>query len=47
MGNWIPWLAPMGLPKRLSRYGEEMQERKLSVEEVQARLDNYHEPIAI
>lgn len=34
----------LGLIKRLSRYGEEMQERKLSVEEVQARLDNYHEP---
>ncbi len=34
----------LGLIKRLSRYGEEMQERKLTVGEVQARLDNYHEP---
>ncbi|NKB58058.1 MAG: hypothetical protein GKS00_17175 [Alphaproteobacteria bacterium] len=34
----------LGLIKRLSRYGEEMQERKLTVEEVQARLDDYHEP---
>ena len=34
----------LGLIKRLSRYGEDMQERKLTVEEVQARLDDYHEP---
>ncbi len=34
----------LGLIKRLSRYGEAMQERKLTVEEVKARLDDYHEP---
>ena len=34
----------LGLIKRLSRYGEDMQERKLTVEEVRARLDLYHEP---
>lgn len=34
----------LGLIKRLSRYGEDMQERKLTVAEVQARLDDYHEP---
>jgi N-formylglutamate deformylase len=34
----------LGLIKRLSRYGEDMQERKLTVEEVQARLYDYHEP---
>ena len=34
----------LGLIKRLSRYGEAMQERKLTVEEVRARLDLYHEP---
>jgi N-formylglutamate amidohydrolase len=49
-----PWPGPieqsdftergLGLIKRLSRYGEEMQERTLTVEEVQARLDLYHEP---
>ncbi len=34
----------LGLLKRVSRYGEPMQERKLTVSEVQARLANYHEP---
>ena len=34
----------LGLIKRLSRYGEDMQERKLTVAEVQARLDDFHEP---
>lgn len=34
----------LGLLKRLSRYGTVMQERKLTVAEVQARLDDYHEP---
>jgi N-formylglutamate deformylase len=34
----------LGLLKRLSRYGTQMQERKLTVAEVQERLDNYHEP---
>jgi N-formylglutamate amidohydrolase len=34
----------LGLLKRLSRYGTQMQERKLTVAEVQARLADYHEP---
>jgi N-formylglutamate deformylase len=34
----------LGLLKRLSRYGEPLQERKLTVEEVQERLCKYHEP---
>ena len=34
----------LGLIKRFSRYGTEMQERKLTVSELQARLANYHEP---
>jgi N-formylglutamate deformylase len=34
----------LGLLKRLSRYGEQFQERKLTVQEVQERLANYHEP---
>jgi N-formylglutamate deformylase len=34
----------LGLLKRLSRYGTQMQERKLAVEEVQERLRVYHEP---
>ncbi len=34
----------LGLLKRLSRYGTQMQERKLTVAEVQERLQNYHEP---
>jgi N-formylglutamate amidohydrolase len=34
----------LGLLKRLSRYGTHMQERKLTVEEVQERLRLYHEP---
>ena len=34
----------LGLIKRLSRYGEPMQERKLTVEEVQQRLSEFHEP---
>lgn len=34
----------LGLLKRLSRYGTQMQERKLTVAEVQHRIDAYHEP---
>ena len=34
----------LGLLKRLSRYGEPLQERKLTIEEVQQRLAIYHEP---
>lgn len=34
----------LGLLKRLSRYGTNFQERKLTVEEVQERLRIYHEP---
>jgi N-formylglutamate amidohydrolase len=34
----------LGLLKRLSRYGEPLQERKLTVQEVQHRLAQYHEP---
>jgi N-formylglutamate deformylase len=34
----------LGLLKRLSRYGTQMQERKLTVAEVQDRLRIYHEP---
>lgn len=34
----------LGLLKRLSRYGTQMQERKLTVAEVRERLDRYHEP---
>ena len=34
----------LGLLKRLSRYGTQMQERKFTVEEVQQRLSVYHEP---
>src|SRR5262249_35755465 len=34
----------LGLLKRLSRYGEPLQERKLTVQEVQDRLAKYHEP---
>ncbi|MCE9659069.1 MAG: N-formylglutamate amidohydrolase [Burkholderiales bacterium] len=34
----------LGLIKRLSRYGTQMQERKLSVAELQERLATYHEP---
>lgn len=34
----------LGLLKRLSRYGEPLQERKLTVKEVQDRLSTYHEP---
>ena len=34
----------LGLLKRLSRYGEPLQEGKLSVKEVQDRLAIYHEP---
>ncbi|CUR72887.1 N-formylglutamate deformylase [Achromobacter xylosoxidans] len=34
----------LGLLKRLSRYGEPFQERKLTVAEVQSRLDRFHEP---
>ena len=34
----------LGLIKRYSRYGTELQERKLTVAELQDRLANYHEP---
>lgn len=34
----------LGLLKRLSRYGEPLQERKLTVQEVQERLARFHEP---
>lgn len=34
----------LGLLKRLSRYGEPFQERKLTVSEVQERLARFHEP---
>ena len=34
----------LGLIKRLSRYGTQMQERKLTVAELQERLATYHEP---
>jgi N-formylglutamate amidohydrolase len=34
----------LGLLKRLSRYGTQMQEGKFTVAEVQERLDRYHEP---
>jgi N-formylglutamate amidohydrolase len=34
----------LGLLKRLSRYGEPLQERKLTIDEVQQRLAIYHEP---
>jgi N-formylglutamate deformylase len=34
----------LGLLKRLSRYGTQMQERKLTVAEVEDRLRIYHEP---
>src|SRR5262245_5340712 len=34
----------LGLLKRLSRYGQPLQERKLTIEEVQQRLATYHEP---
>jgi N-formylglutamate deformylase len=34
----------LGRLKRLSRYGEPLQERKLTVHEVQHRLATYHEP---
>jgi N-formylglutamate deformylase len=34
----------LGLLKRLSRYGTQMQEKKFTVAEVQHRLNTYHEP---
>ena len=34
----------LGLIKRYSRYGTDMQERKLTVAELQDRLSRYHEP---
>jgi len=34
----------LGVIKRLSRYGTQMQERKLTVAEVKERLVTYHEP---
>jgi N-formylglutamate deformylase len=34
----------LGLLKRLSRYGTQMQERKFTVAEVEHRLRTYHEP---
>ena len=49
-GEWPVPLEPtvsksgLGLLKTLSRYGERMQERKLTVAEVTARLDRYYRP---
>jgi N-formylglutamate deformylase len=49
-GEWPVPLEPtsaktgLGLLKSKSRYGEPLQERKLTVAEVQARLDRYHRP---
>lgn len=34
----------LGLLKAKSRYGEPFQERKLTVDEIMARLNNYHRP---
>lgn len=34
----------LGLLKRVSRYGEQFQERRLTVAEVQERLSRFHEP---
>jgi len=49
-GEWPVPLEPtvarsgLGLLKSKSRYGEPLQERKLTVPEVQARLDKYYRP---
>jgi N-formylglutamate deformylase len=49
-GQWPVPLEPtsaksgLGLLKSKSRYGEPLQERKLTVAEVQHRLDRYHRP---
>lgn len=49
-GEWPGELKPtaskrgLGLLKSKSRYGEPMQERKLTVAEVMERLENYHRP---
>jgi len=49
-GQWPVPLEPtvaksgLGLLKSKSRYGEPLQERKLTVAEVQARLDRYYRP---
>jgi N-formylglutamate deformylase len=49
-GQWPVPLEPtvaksgLGLVKSKSRYGEPLQERKLTVAEVQARLDKYYRP---
>lgn len=49
-GDWPVPLEPtvsksgLGLLKTLSRYGEKLQERKLTVAEVTARLDRYYRP---
>lgn len=49
-GEWPTALKPtaskrgLGLLKSKSRYGEPMQERKLTVAEIMERLDNYHRP---
>lgn len=49
-GEWPVPLKPsaskrgLGLLKSKSRYGEPMQERKLTVAEVMERLDNFHRP---
>jgi N-formylglutamate deformylase len=50
-GEWPVPLKPspralrgLGLVKTRSRYGEAVQERKLTVAEVEARLANYHRP---
>ena len=50
-GSWPSPLNPspvairgLGLIKTKSRYGEPLQERKLTVEEVRERLDSYYHP---
>ena len=49
-GEWPVPLKPtvsergLGLLKSKSRYGEPVHERKLTVQEVMERLDNYHRP---
>lgn len=49
-GEWPVPLQPtvskrgLGLLKSKSRYGEPVQERKLTYAEVEERLDNYHRP---
>lgn len=48
-GEWFVPLqftsvSGLGLIKTKSRYGEPFQERKLTVDEIRSRLDNYHRP---